>query len=63
MISPKVDPDLLPMVRHLERSECRREMHAYVGELPLLSDRFKINNYKSKLKIKKIKLAVKKIHY
>lgn len=37
------------MVRHLERSECRREMHAHVGELPLLSNRYDTNNIETKL--------------
>lgn len=40
LISPKVDPDLLPLVRHRERPELRREIHAYVGELPLPAERF-----------------------
>jgi hypothetical protein len=35
LLSPKVDPDLLPLVRHRARPELRREMHAHVGELPL----------------------------
>ncbi|KAF7639071.1 Tyrosine-protein phosphatase domain-containing protein [Meloidogyne graminicola] len=35
LLSPKVDPDLLPLVRHRERPELRRELHAHVGELPL----------------------------
>lgn len=30
-----MDPDLLPLVRQRPRPELRREMHAYVGELPL----------------------------
>ncbi|KAI3415906.1 hypothetical protein GPALN_005470 [Globodera pallida] len=35
LLSPRVDPDLLPLVRRRERPELRREMHAPVGELPL----------------------------
>ena len=35
LLSPRVDPDLLPLVRHRERPELRREMHSHVGELPL----------------------------
>lgn len=38
LLSPKVDPDLLPLVRHRERPELRREIHAHVGELPLPSE-------------------------
>ncbi|CAK5034619.1 unnamed protein product [Meloidogyne enterolobii] len=38
LLSPKVDPDLLPLVRHRERPELRRELHAHVGELPLPAD-------------------------
>jgi len=29
---------LLPLVRHRERPELRRELHAHVGELPLPAD-------------------------
>ncbi|KAI1722112.1 protein-tyrosine phosphatase domain-containing protein [Ditylenchus destructor] len=40
LLSPKVDPDLLPLVRHQERPNTRRELHAHVGELPLPADYF-----------------------
>jgi len=40
LISPKVDPDLLPLVRRRERPEYRREMHAPVGELPIPAERY-----------------------
>lgn len=34
-----MDPDLLPLVRHRDRPEYRREIHAHVGELPLPAER------------------------
>lgn len=43
LLSPKVDPDLLPLVRRRERPEDRREIHACVGELPLPIDRTDAN--------------------
>jgi len=44
LLSPKIDPDLLPLVRRRERPECRREMHAHVGELPLPAERYEVND-------------------
>ncbi|KAE9551606.1 hypothetical protein FO519_005180 [Halicephalobus sp. NKZ332] len=35
LLSPPVDPDLLPLVRRGDRPEHRREIHAYIGELPV----------------------------
>uniref|UniRef100_A0A915DGK8 Tyrosine-protein phosphatase domain-containing protein n=1 Tax=Ditylenchus dipsaci TaxID=166011 RepID=A0A915DGK8_9BILA len=44
LLSPKVDPDLLPLVRRRDRPETRREIHAHVGEMPLPAERFHLNN-------------------
>jgi protein tyrosine phosphatase len=35
LLSPTLDPDLLSLVRHRERPESRREIHAHIGELPI----------------------------
>uniref|UniRef100_A0AC35FAV5 Tyrosine-protein phosphatase domain-containing protein n=1 Tax=Panagrolaimus sp. PS1159 TaxID=55785 RepID=A0AC35FAV5_9BILA len=35
LLSPTLDPDLLSLVRHRDRPETRREIHAHIGELPI----------------------------
>lgn len=35
LLSPPIDPDLLPLVRRKDRPEQRREIRAHIGELPL----------------------------
>ncbi|EFO27137.2 protein-tyrosine phosphatase [Loa loa] len=35
LLSPRLDPDLIRLVRHRERPDCRRETHDCVGQMPI----------------------------
>ncbi|VDM91323.1 unnamed protein product [Onchocerca ochengi] len=35
LLSPRFDPDLIGLVRHRERPNCRRETHDCVGQMPI----------------------------
>ncbi|KAM3728521.1 Inactive protein-tyrosine phosphatase egg-5 [Dirofilaria immitis] len=35
LLSPRFDPDLIGLVRHRERPNCRREIHDCVGQMPI----------------------------
>jgi len=43
LLSPRIDPDLLPQIRSSERPETRREIHSHVGELPMPLEKPKVN--------------------
>lgn len=43
LLSPRIDPDLLPQIRSNERPDIRREIHSHVGELPVLLEKPKVN--------------------